>query len=315
LFNQDTSWWAGAFNGTNDVSNQFDLGWGIYDFVTHFVTGDSLYFLKLSNGVVKKLWIQSLQNNSYLFAYADVDGSNEVNATLNKQNFQGKNFGYYSVANGVELDREPNKYLWDLTFAQYMATTPFIYKVTGILSNDSIQSVKAYPVDPATVTPWGYAFSYNINTIGNNWKSFDFNNNVWSIEDSLVYFVYDRGGSLWKLIFTGFGGASSGNYELLKEQISATGIAENNGQQALLNVYPNPANSNVNLICYIHENSSENTAGIYDTHGKRVLNIDLSDFTGLNEVQVNTASLSDGMYVVKMTIDGVTTAKRLFVVK
>ena len=28
LNNQDTSWWAGAFNITNDTTNQFDLGWG-----------------------------------------------------------------------------------------------------------------------------------------------------------------------------------------------------------------------------------------------------------------------------------------------
>src|SRR5689334_3355606 len=63
LFNQDTSWWAGAFNMTNDVANQFDLGWGVYDFATHVVTGDSLFYIKLSSGVVKKLWIQSLQNS------------------------------------------------------------------------------------------------------------------------------------------------------------------------------------------------------------------------------------------------------------
>lgn len=315
LLNQDTSWWAGAFNITNDTANQFDLGWGVYDFATHFVTGDSLFFIKLSNGVVKKLWIQALQNSTYFFVYADVDGTNEVTTSLNKQNYAGKNFGYYSIANGAELDREPNKYLWDLTFAQYMATTPFVYKVTGVLSNDSVQAVKAYPVDLGTVTPWGYTFSQHINVIGNDWKYYDFNNNVWTIEDSILYYVYDRSGILWEIEFTGFGGSVTGDYEFYKAQISATGLAENGGQPSLLNVYPNPAATLVNVMCYIHERNSENRAGIYDISGRLVKEIALSSFTGLNQVQVNTESLNDGVYVVKMTVDGIVTSKRLIITK
>lgn len=315
LFNQDTSWWAGAFNITNDVSNQFDLGWGVYDFVTHYVTGDSLFFIKLSNGVVKKLWIQSLQNNTYFFAYADVDGSNEVNTTLSKQNFQGKNFGYYSIANGVETDREPNKYLWDLTFAQYMATTPFIYKVTGVLSNDSVQAVKAYPVDVNTVTPWGYTYSFHINTIGNDWKSFDFNTNSWAIADSLAYFVYDRSGDLWKVIFTGFGGSTTGDYEFSKELISSTGVIENNGKPSVLGIYPNPATASFSLMCYIYETNTSNRAGIYDINGKLVKLVDLSGFSGLNRIMVNTEELEAGIYSVNTTVDGTTSTQKLVIIK
>ncbi len=315
LFNQDTSWWAGAFNITNDVSNQFDLGWGVYDFVTHFVTGDSLFFIKLSNGVVKKLWIQSLQNNNYFFAYADIDGSNEINASLNKQNFPGKNFGYYSIINGMEADREPNKYLWDLTFAQYVATTPFIYKVTGVLSNDSVQAVKAYPVDIITVTPWAYNFSYNINTIGNNWKSFDFNINAWSIEDSLAYFVYDRNGNLWKMVFTGFGGASTGDYEFSKEQISATGINENDGKPVLLSVNPNPASTSFSMVLYIHEYNATNSAGIYDINGKLVHSIDIADLSGLSQITINAEKLNAGIYTVKTFVNNISSSKKLVIVK
>ena len=315
LLNQDTSWWAGAFNITNDIANQFDLGWGVYDFATHIVTGDSLFFIKLSNGVVKKLWIQSLQNSTYNFVFANIDGTNEVTAALNKLNYTGKNFGYYSIANEMELDREPNKYIWDLSFAQYMATTPFVYKVTGVLLNDSVQAVKAYPVDVATVTPWGYTFSNVTSTIGYDWKSFDINNNVWAIADSLVYFVYDKGGLLWKLEFTGFGGASNGNYEFNKEQISATGLIENGGQPALLNVYPNPASSVVNLVCYIHQSNAANQAGIYDMNGRLISAIDLSGFSGLSQAQIQTYGLNDGVYTLKLTVDGITTAKRLVIVK
>ena len=35
LHNSDLSWDLGAFSSTNDTTNQFDLGWGVYDFITH----------------------------------------------------------------------------------------------------------------------------------------------------------------------------------------------------------------------------------------------------------------------------------------
>ncbi len=315
LLNQDTSWWAGAFNITNDIANQFDLGWGVYDFATHVVTGDSLYFIKLSSGDVKKLWLQSLQNNTYYFTYADLDGTNEVNASLSKQNFTGKNFGYYSIVNGVEIDREPNKYLWDITFEQYMATTPFVYKVTGVLSNDSVQAVKAFPVDVATVSPWGYTFSYYTSTIGYDWKTYDFGTNGWVIEDSTVYFVYDRPGNLWKLWFTGFGGSATGDYEFYKQQISATGLEENSGKPSLLNVYPNPAAASLNILCFINEENDANHATIFDINGKRLLETSLQGYSGLKEVNLNTSSLDNGIYVLRLTVDGLTTSTKFSVSK
>lgn len=313
LLNQDTSWWSGAFNITNDTANQFDLGWGVYDFATHAVTGDSLYFIKLSNGVVKKLWIQSLANNVYNFAYADVDGSNEVNTSLNKQNFVGKNFGYFSFTTGNTIDREPNKYSWDLTFAQYMSTTPITYKVSGVLSNDSVSAVRIYPVDPATASPWGSSFSYHINTIGYEWKSYDFNTNSWAIEDSNVYYVYARTGDLWKIVFTGFGGSATGSYEFYKEQVSATGLSENGGKPALLGVYPNPSSGAFKIVSYIDQSNSANYAGIYDVNGKLVRSIDLSKQTGLGEIEINTVGIPAGIYLVRLVVDSVSSTERVVI--
>ncbi|MFM7901820.1 MAG: hypothetical protein ACKPAD_07510, partial [Bacteroidota bacterium] len=178
-------------------NNLFDLGWGLYDFVTHAVTGDSIFFLKTSSGSWKKVWIQTLQNSTYTFVHANLDGSNETTVNVNKQNFQGKNFGYYSFATNTVFDREPNKYTWDLVFSQYMSSMPLTYKVTGVLANDSVFTAKAYPVDVTTSTPWGLGFDKYSNNIGYSWKSFDLNSNQWLIEDSTVYYVYGRAGGLW----------------------------------------------------------------------------------------------------------------------
>lgn len=315
LLNQDTSWWSGAFNITADATNAFDLGWGVYDMATHVVLGDSLYFIKLSNGVVKKLWIQALQNSTYYFQYADLDGSNEVTASLNKTAFSGKNFGYYSIVNNTTLDREPNKYTWDLTFMQYMATTPYVYKVTGALSNDSVTVAKAYPVDVPSSPFWGQSYSQYINTIGFNWKSYSMSLNQWVIEDSLVYFVNDRQGGLWKLYFSGFGGSATGDYEFYKEQISATGMSENGGKPALLSLYPNPASDHVRLNIFVNENHPSDNLRILDMNGNEVRKVNLSDTNGLQKVAVNTHDLSSGMYMVHLLVDNRLTVSKLVIVR
>lgn len=313
LLNQDTSWWSGAFNTTCDTANMFDLGWGNYDFATHAVTGDSIFFLKMPAGDVKKIWIQSLQNNIYYFAYANVDGTGEVNATLPKSSFTGKNFGYYSITNGVTVDREPNKYIWDLTFAQYMSAQPFPYKVSGVLANDSVSVARVYPVDVATALPWGQNYSYHINTIGYNWKAYDFNTNAWLIEDSTVFFVYDRPGSLWKLVFTNFGGSVNGNYEFYKEKITQTGLTENNGNPVLLNIAPNPANSVAQLTLYIANYSSNNFVAIYDLSGREVLMQSLPATEGLFNMPIALDGLRNGTYIVKVVAGNTSAVQKLMI--
>lgn len=315
LLNQDTSWWSGAFNITADPSNGFDLGWGVYDFATHAVTGDSLFFMKMSTGEIKKIWIQSLMNNTYYFAYANIDGSAEVNTTLSKSAFTGKNFGYYSIANGASLDREPNKYTWDLSFAQYMSALPFPYKVSGVLANDSVAVAKAYPVDEATVTPWGLTPSYYINTIGYEWKAYDFNTNAWLIQDSTVFFVNDRIGFLWKVVFTGFGGSANGNFEFYKEKISATGVQENGGMPALLGVAPNPSTNNTQLTLFVKNYNATNNISVFDLNGKEVLRQPLPQQEGLITLPVSTENLANGTYMLRLLVDGVLNTEKLVIVK
>ena len=97
LFNSDTSCDFGALNRTNDASNQFDLGWGVYDFITHVITGDSIFFIKLGPTDYRKLRIDNLAGGIYNFRFANLDGSNEVVTYLNKTNLPVKLFGYSSI--------------------------------------------------------------------------------------------------------------------------------------------------------------------------------------------------------------------------
>ncbi|MEY3344095.1 MAG: hypothetical protein RL090_1779, partial [Bacteroidota bacterium] len=314
LFNRDTSLWAGAFNITRDTNNIFDLGWGTYDFVTHAVTGDSLYFIKLPNNTWKKIWIQVLQNGVYTFVHANLDGSSETSVNINKQDFQGKNFGYYSFATNSSLDLEPNKYTWDLLFSQYMSSMPLTYKVTGVLANDSVFTAKAYPVDVNTVTPWGLNFNNYSNNIGYTWKTFDLNSNQWMIEDSTVYYVYGRSGGLWKLVFTYFSGASSGTFEFYKEFISSTGINESTSS-ILLSAYPNPASDLIQLTLYVEKPTKDDLIMITDMRGVLVKQITLDQQSGLFTQAVSVDNLPTGIYNVRVVAGGEVSDQRISVVR
>ena len=143
LYNSDTSWIFGAFDKGMVFSNPNDLGWGVYNSITHIVTGDSLYVIKLASGAYKKLWIQSLASGNYNFKYANIDGSSQQSGTIVKSAYSGKNFAYFSLQSNMALDREPASANWDLLFTQYTAFIPSPYTVAGVLLNVGVTAAQA----------------------------------------------------------------------------------------------------------------------------------------------------------------------------
>lgn len=301
LLNSDTSWDWGAFNITGDTSNAFDLGWGLYDPPTHYVIGDSLYFIKLPTGDYKKLWIEVLMNGTYYFRHADLDGSNETLDTLIKSDFANKYFGYFSIVNHTTINREPDYNAWDLVFTQYLSLTPYIYKVAGVLSNDSVQVAKAYPVDVNTITynNSGLNYRYAINTIGYDWKVYDPGTNTWTIEDSLVYFVNDRNSNMWKVIFTGFGGSATGKYYFTKQPIPTAGVNEHQSLQ-LLSAYPNPASSILHLVINNISKSSDQQYQLVNMLGEVVDERMINLPAGLNSLVIPLQQLINGIYFLRI---------------
>ncbi len=294
LLNNEAHMFNGAFNTTADTSNQFDLGWGVYDLGTHIIMGDSVYFIKLSNNTYKKLWIESLSNSIYNFRFADLDGSNEVQRQLMKLNYTGKNFGYYSIQNDQFLDREPLKQTWDLSFAQYV--DHFItYKVTGVLTNDSVQTVKAYPVDVTSATDGGLTYSFDNNIIGYDWKSF--NGASYVMADSTVYFVIDRQLHKWKIVFTGFGGSADGNFYF--DQYDLGPLSVNDVKTIdVVSLYPNPTVENTSLVISTTKKQQADII-VSDITGKTVYT-QTYQVSGLQRVDIPTSNFAAGIYVVSV---------------
>ena len=304
IINSDTTWTIGAFNATSDPTNSLDLGWGVYSTITHHITGDSIHIIKLSNGNYKKLQMIKLSSGVYDFKYANIDGSNEVTTNVSKSNYTSKNFGYYSLTNETELDREPDSDSWHILFTKYVSEIypGTNYAVTGVLTNKDIEVAKAEGVDISNVNYNSYSFSSQINTIGYNWKSYNMSSFSYDIVDSLCFFIKDDFGSIWKLQLTGFEGSSSGKINFNVENILSA--SDNVLDKNVFAIYPNPTKSKEIKIIYDlnYSTSSLNKFDFYDLNGKLVKSLKLAN-NGFFERDVNLYDLKSGIYFVSLITD------------
>mgnify|MGYP001159667402 FL=1 len=313
IHNSDTNWFLGAFD--KNSSSMFDMGWGMYSMITHYVTGDSLYAIKTVGGDWKKLWIQQLANDVYSFKYANLDGTNEINATVDKTNYTDKNFVYFSIDQNIVLDREPISQDWDITFTKYITPVQGMpYGVTGVLSNSGIQVAKVDNLsDPNNYTDYSqHTMMSEMNTIGYDWKDFDMSSFSYIIDSDRCYFLKDYNNKVWRIVFNSFEGSSTGIVEFnTQEMTSSTFISNLDGDISSFNIYPNPISDNyLNLI---YDNSSDNTElNIFDITGKNVFN-KLFEGNGFQIRSINLPNLNNGIYIVSLSSKGSVLQKKLVV--
>ncbi|MEX2437891.1 MAG: T9SS type A sorting domain-containing protein [Candidatus Babeliales bacterium] len=314
LYNSEETWAVGAFSQTADPNDDFDLGWGTYSMVTHYVTGDSLYVIKAADGTYKKLWIDQLASGSYTFRFANLDGTNDVNTSLVKGDFAGKNFGYYSLVDEDEADLEPISDEWELFFGQYITFIPSPYLVTGVLANAGVEIAKAYPVaNPDEISDFeNFTFSEMINTIGWDWKSFNQTTFSFELQDSLAFFVKTRADSVWRIQFTGFEGTSSGgNFIFAKENLgpfeeepadtNTVSIRDFSEKLPKIKTYPNPASgSNITLLLDGSDFSGNAVLSIHSLNGAMLHQEQIFVDGGFQQNNINISNLAAGAYVLQL---------------
>ncbi|PLX13655.1 MAG: hypothetical protein C0598_03185 [Marinilabiliales bacterium] len=302
LSNSNEYWEDGAFNRTS--TGHPDYGWGVYNMVTHGLTGDSLYLINIPNVGYKKLWIvdKVSVDNIYHLRFADINGDNEENVELDIKPFTSKNFAYYSMANNELIDREPSD-AWDILFTKYIDITydnegnPAEYLVTGVTSNINTAASKFTEVsqdfDDWTAKPMDSLK----NTIGYDWKYFDMGTFQWTVDDSTVFFVMGNSGDVFKLVFTEWQGSTTGKFSFYKEMVSATSISDIASVNENITVYPNPANDVVNIRM---EESLNGDLAIFDITGKLVYTESLLNST---IVSVDVSAFDKGLYFITLTGD------------
>ena len=303
LHNSPATWEEGAFNAT--ASAHPDYGWGTYSNITHNVTATKIFVMKLPDGSYKKIIIDDMKTNGdYNIRLANVDGSNEVAKTFNKGGYSNKSFFYWDVVNDTIIDREPNKTDWDILFTRYQEEIipGTYYPVTGAILNYDVLAAKAEGVDTNTVDWNNYVLSDSILGIGSNWKSFNNGTFQWELADSLAYFVQGLDGNLYKMVFKGFGGSSTGNIIFSLRQVSAFGIEENVDHGLV--VYPQPAKDVLTI-----EAKSPGEFRLHALNGVEVYNTALT--VGKNTM--NVSQLPAGVYVATMTSNGTISSSRIVI--
>lgn len=311
-YDSDSYWEEGAFNQGADTSNFLDFGWGYYNTTTHIVSGDSLFVLKLSNGDYKKIWIMTMNPiaNVYTFKYADIDGENEVEVEYDKETYETKSFGYYSIQNDVEVDREPASDTWDIVFTKYGTIAPgAYYNVTGGLTNKNVTSSQADDVDVNDAIWSDYLMNDTISTIGYDWKTLNFSTFEYEVVEDRCYFINDLDSNIWKIVFTAFE-IPTGMIAFTKEQVGTVGIDEQT-QIIAFTLYPNPS-TNGRIYIKFNNTSSKAITTITDLSGKQVLT---QNFTmqGEQTQEINVSALSTGMYIISIENENSRISKKLII--
>jgi len=318
LLNSDTSWTNGAFNKYRGEGGMFDMGWGVLNPQNNYFTfGDSLYIAKLKDGSYRKIWIVSLKSKKWECKYADINGNNEQVFTIDKLNYENRNFVYRSMITNQTLDREPDNTTWDLMFVKHTdyISFPGVYvAVTGVFSNKNVWTAKSQELDYATAITATSAqtnFNQKTNNIGYSWKKYS-SSTGWTVYDSTAYFLYDNDSTdFYRIVFNGFGGMGTGKAFFNTERLATVNINDLNSTFSY-SVFPNPATNQISILMD-NINSKEVSVSIYNLSGQSVFQSNLSLTQGVNQKQLDISSLSSGVYVINISNNRINSSKKLII--
>ena len=160
----------------------------------------------------KKIKIDSINNNSYIITYANLDNSETQNVSITKDSLF--NYKYFSFTSNNIVNIEPKKNSWDLAFTQYThlfindTETP-AYLVTGVLTNylnnvmiakDTINAFDSITIEMIE----SYVFSQHQDAIGYNWKYYSFESQSYTVLSDINYIIKDISGRYFKMHFIDF---------------------------------------------------------------------------------------------------------------
>lgn len=155
-----------------------------------------------------KIQFMSVNNADFNVHFSNLDGTNDQTVIIPKDT--AYNFTCLSL-DGSLISVQPPKDNWDLHFSQYThyyyddGTT---YLVTGCLSNRNkveVAEVFDKPFSEITYDDISrYVFSESINTIGYDWKYYDFDVGAYTILYDQNYIIKSTEGKYYKLHFIDF---------------------------------------------------------------------------------------------------------------
>lgn len=140
--------------------------------------------------------------------FSNLDGTNDVSMNIPKDN--DYNFVFLSLSGGI-VSVEPPKEDWDIAFTQYTHfyhNDQTTYLVAGCLGNrNKVELAPIFDKDFSNITIndiTNYSFSQNINTIGFEWKEYNFSTGKYIVFSDKNYIIKSTEGKYYKLHFIDF---------------------------------------------------------------------------------------------------------------
>ena len=295
-------------NTVRDETSPFDYGWGVYNPQTNIVEGTKIYVIKKRDGSFIKFRVDNLSGGIYSFRYANLDGSSESSFEIDKSIANGA-LVHFSFDTEDEVDM-PTDY--DLIFQRYTTALDagdgsFIeYTVTGVLLAPDVKAVSVDGVDPSNVNESDYTDQYSslMTTIGNDWKSFDFQYG-WLIDEDRTYFIKTAVGDIYQITFFDFEGSSTGITTLEKTLITSVSTYDTPRLDHSLKLYPNPTTEYF-MIDMMTETPLE--ISILDNSG-RLINV----VKTISNSPVSVSNLSSGIYNISINSSEFIKSSRLII--
>jgi hypothetical protein len=313
LENSEVSWASGALNNTSDAGG-LNYGFGTYNTSSHSVEANKVFVAKLNDNTWWKfmLTLESVAGN-WVVTYSHLDNTDSNTLTIPVMAYATKNFVAVNFATDMIADREPASSAWDLWFGQYKyatnSTAPGTPElITGVFMNVGVEAIQMDGVsNPETFTNYDDAdWTDSINVIGSDWKTFG--GMGYTTTANRVYFIDDVQGNVWRVVMNYFSGQSAGKYGFGKEKLASVGIDEN-GNDIVASVYPNPAADAATLVV---KNVNNGSVKVYSLTGELVYaqNIDAS---GMTAISIPVADLANGAYQVITSSSAFVNAQKLIV--
>jgi hypothetical protein len=106
---------------------------------------------------------------------------------------------------------------------------------------------------------------------------------------------------------------SAQTFNLVVVRKKAVGLFEQEWN-AFINLYPNPTSGN-NTLAFTLQTNENLTVSITDLQGKDVLNtVDVEGHSGINEIELPTGGIKDGIYFVTIRSNGKSDKIKLVVI-
>ena len=199
--------------------HQTGVGEWLNSSVTPAVSWGTVYIVDLgvnTEGLplgFKKVVFENLENDTYHFRYANLDGSEEFSAEITKLPLV--NFVYFSLMNNETIAIEPLQTEWDVQLSQSRE------KLAVGTTGDSLPyAVRGMYLNPFEVKAMRYSnvifenftvealdtvvFSKNRNIIGHEWKYYDLEAGIYAVDDKVIAIIQDTEGYIFKLHFLSY---------------------------------------------------------------------------------------------------------------